>query len=106
MKTPSSIPLAAIEEGDPPEELLALYAGGLGQWQIWLVFVTSISVFFHGFDVFSSKVMTPIISDYHCIAENSSQCFYSNGSKCKEFVFTKKIDFANLHTFTEKVSRF
>lgn len=105
MKTPSSVPLVSVKGNSPPEELLALNAGPCGLWQICVVCITSISVLFHGFDIFSSKISTPYTLNYTCAAENSSQCFYGNGTRCRKFNFSIESD-RNVRTYMEKVSCF
>ncbi|XP_044259300.1 solute carrier family 22 member 1-like isoform X2 [Tribolium madens] len=95
----SGLPLTKIKDGTPPEELLAINAGGFGRWQISVVCITLLCILFHGFDVYTSKLATPIPLNYTCSAPNSSRCFYANGTKCQHFNFSKEYD---IYTYAEK----
>ncbi|XP_008201691.1 organic cation/carnitine transporter 2 [Tribolium castaneum] len=94
-----SLPLVRVKNGSPPEELLATNAGGFGRWQVCVVSITLLCILFHGFDVYTSKLATPIPLNYTCSAPNSSRCFYANGTKCREFTFSKEYQ---IYTYAER----
>lgn len=95
MKTPStsssvSLIFVPIKGNEPPEEILALNADSLGGWKICIVCITSFLFYFTVLICFYQKFLFCIIFDYNCAAENSSQCFCSNESRCRKFEFFSK----------------